>query len=806
MVRAKVRRIAWPAVGTLLAGALLALTGLAPAAVARNGHLGRAVAPGSSAGQRAGTATARVLRDGLVAFQDAEGIGLVDPASGRRRLLLAVPHACTTTVASSGTPSISLAGPVWASFERSAPKLYFWLTDWRFRTSALCHLPLAPRSLSGSAVLVEADPFTGALRVVAVAPRGLPCQPGSDLVAVAAALAFTNGGCDETTVEALGLPFRAGEQPLQAGAAIPPAKFCRTCAINARVLGSGPKGTVLFEELGLQTATPPLPSLQLFDPTKRTVDLLSPLPPPAARATIVAAATSPNGNEVAFAAGKSGAGVLDLRTGTWAAKPVPPCTGTCTGALSVSFSPSGAQLAIASRGEIAIDPLSGGGAPRVLMRGSGVSELSWSGVIDAAALGSGKPGKPPVPPGVAFRSIWAPFVSSGSGASQLWEVGPRLPAGLPSLLVSLPGTPSALLMVSDKVALAAGSGGDMWRSSDGGHRWNVVTAHCAELQMVTASYPPCDIEKMALLPGGVVLAGGPLGVWRSVDEGLHWQRQSFPASVVTGGPWTAGSTALVLLAPAESSGVPAPTASSLTLLASSDRGRTWHKLLTVSRRDPDRRAQAAFFDQLFVLGRGRLAELYQVGDCSLPADLRLSTDDGRQWRSIAVGPLILPSALSQAGSSRLILASAFCGSAAPAYGQGIFGRPVTSSRSWSALGMPAGYAELGGSGASRFPASSQVVLFSIAALVFPTGSEGIAVGSQMATFTNSSGEPAGEPSPSGQELIFASHDGGSTWSDVPAPGGYALSMLSCADATHCLAAGTASDDLVLLSPPRGAKR
>ncbi len=769
--------------GAAFAGVALLLGGVLPAAGAASPDA-RAPTTPSTAG------------DGLIAFRDNQGIGVIDPQNGQVHLLLAVPSACTVSPL---VPGITLAGPVWGSGPSGSPELYFWVTDNQARATAGCSLPLPPSLLAQAALLVRADPFTGTLRVVALAPGGQPCQPGSDLVAVPSALGFTNGGCDETSVEALALPLRAGEQPAQYGPAVgPPSQFCSSCAIDDNVLGSGPGGTVLFEERGTQTAAPPPALFWLLEPATHAIKPLSPLPPASTRDALVAAASSPSGTEEAFSAGASGAGVLDMTTGAWSSAPLPACAWTCRGAQSVAFSPSGGQLAIASDGEVVIDTVAGG-SPKVMLARRGVDQVAWSGPLSSAML----PSVPAEPLGQALSAMWAPFVASGSGASMVWQVGPDLPAGEPDLLVSLPGTPSALLMVSDKVALAAGSDGAMWRSTDGGHAWKVVTSHCGQLQMVTTNFPPCDIERMAALPGGVVLAGGPLGLWRSHDEGLHWQRHTFPGEVIQSGPWAVGSTALVLVEPAGPSGAPVAGAASLSLLTSSDGGTSWHELLAVPRRDPARGASAAVFDDLFVLGRGRFAELYKVGDCSLAADLRLSDDGGHQWRSLRVGPLLSPSALAAAGTARMLLASAFCGSAAPDYGQGIFTSPLGAG-SWAAVSLPAGYTELGGPAPNRFPASSTVQAFSIAALSAPTPGEAFALGSQVTTETNSSGVVPSLPQDYGQELIFESNDGGLTWSDLPAPGADPLSMLSCADGTHCLAAGPSSDQLVLLTPPTAA--
>ena len=304
---------------------------------------------------------------------------------------------------------------------------------------------------------------------------------------------------------------------------------------------------------------------------------------------------------------------------------------------------------------------------------------------------------------------------------------------------------------------------------------------------------------MARLGAAVVLAGGSLGLWRSDDAGRSWRREPLPGEVVEEGPFVSGSTALLLVAPASTSGLPVADSPFLTLLASRDGGRSWSRFATIPGHAPGRASGSALFESLFVLAPGRIAVVYRTGDCSLPQVLRVSTDSGRRWRSIALGSLVLPTALGLAGGSRLVLASAFCGSAAPRYGQGIFLHGLAGGGSWTAATLPAGLLDLGSTGATRFPASSSVTTFSADALAFPDATTGVAVGSETATVTDGSGLVPATSANSGGQLILESTDGGFRWSEVPAPGGAPLAMLSCADATHCLAGGPGTDELVRLS-------
>ena len=736
----------------------------------------------------AGARGVGTVRGGLIAFRDANGIGLINPTSGRQRMVLTVPLGCSS--AAGGVGPIGLAGPVWAPSSGPSARLYFWVTYWQYKPTSACNVPAVPSWVGpGGAVLVQADPFDGTLRAVAAAPDGLPCQPGEDLVAVPGALAFTNGGCDEPQVEALALPLRPGAEPEGAPLALPAGEFAPHCAVDERLLGEGPGGKVLLQEVGTQCPPPP-PSLQWWGPSAHAVGLFSPRPPRGVWDDLRASALSPNSGLEAFALGTGGAGVLNLKTGAWSAQHLPRCAGpACEGALSVSFSPGGAQIALAANGDLLVAPAAGG-TPEVLAA-DGVASVSWSGAVSAAA----PPGGPGRALAGALPSLWAPFSKFwGEGEKTMWRVEPaRMPTPTVSV-VSLPEPASALLMISDQVALAAGiqarEAGSWWRSTDGGRTWTTLNAHCAELQGATPDFLPCQVGQMAALPGGVALARGDrgLGLWRSTDEGLRWQRQPFQGTLIEGGPWAAGSTAYLLVVPAQANGQAVPSAIRLSLLVSTDAGRTWRKLFSVPRDDPAN--AAARLGRFFVLAPGRFAELYRAGDCSLPADLRASTNDGRTWAEVPPGQLVVPGALAEVAPSRLVLGASFCGSAAPHYGEGMFTHSPGPGGTWRAAGVPTGYRDLYGLGiTSRFAASAHTVKpFSVAALGFPGGREGVAVGSAVLTSTDQYGNLAADPTTTAsQDLIFVSSDGGRTWSDesLPGPG---LKVLSCAGPGHCLAA------------------
>jgi hypothetical protein len=147
------------------------------------------------------------------------------------------------------------------------------------------------------------------------------------------------------------------------------------------------------------------------------VGLLSPTPP-IPKLDIVAAAASPNGAGVAFAAGKAGAGVLDLKSGAWTTEALPVCQGSCGGPVAVSWSPGGEQLAFAANGSLVVDQAAGNSAQTVFMRGTGVSDVSWSGPIAADALAPG----PPTGIETALVSFTAAMAKAGvTSTTRVWR-------------------------------------------------------------------------------------------------------------------------------------------------------------------------------------------------------------------------------------------------------------------------------------------------------------------------------------------------------------------------------------------------
>jgi len=331
------------------------------------------VAPASSSAADHGAGR---LTGGLIAYRDPRGIGVVDPLTGRHKLLLSVPNDTMADVAAGavGVP-YTLAGPVWGPSGRARPDLYFWVTDW---------------SRVGRPVLMRADPFSGSLRAVAVAASA-PCEPGFDLVALPAAVAFTVGGCDLPRADVLAVP--APHAPPQT---LPPPPNCppqEAVVGGIQVLGAAPDGRVLLDcYYSLGPGDGGHTVLFWSDPQSGSAEQLSPAPPPSVDAAgPVAAAVSPHGHRVAFANGLHGVGVFNLATGAW--QPVrlplpaaPPCARNEQGAVAVAWSPAGRRLAVAANGDLFLTNTAGRGTPRTLRTGTCIWSLSWAPVSGGVAL------------------------------------------------------------------------------------------------------------------------------------------------------------------------------------------------------------------------------------------------------------------------------------------------------------------------------------------------------------------------------------------------------------------------------------
>lgn len=358
---------------------------------------------------------------------------------------------------------------------------------------------------------------------------------------------------------------------------------------------------------------------------------------------------------------------------------------------------------------------------------------------------------------------------------------------------TLPVRPTALVEVSNRVALLAGEDGSLWRSTDGGRSWTALLAHCAPSAVQAM---PCGIDTFAVLRTGTVLAAGQSParqVWLSADAGRHWRPVPLPQAVWAG-PWSAGAEALLLVSPA------GPPPANLELLVTRDGGRQWQRAGVIPGTDPDHAAPGPF-NGLTVLGPSTWVASYRLFDCLTPPHLRLTTDGGRTWQRLGLHTLLVPgaNALAAAGPHTLVLGAAFNSCpGAPSVGQGIVLHAMAGigRTPWQAAILPAGDLELTGvplasslraNAPHAFPPDASVRVLSVDALAFPGSSDGIAVGGQARAQTD--GHGALPPRPLDfTSLILLTRDGGHHWSDASIPRLPELQLLSCADTEHCLMA------------------
>src|SRR5438105_2284137 len=137
------------------------------------------------------------LTSGLIAFHSVQGIGVLDPSTGKQSLVVPLP-----------AQGLRVTGPVWGPAARAgAQALYFTIHDDR---------PQETASSDGVVAydwVIRADPFTGALEPIAAAPD--PASEGPiNLVAGARELAYTLGCCGDYTVNEM--PFATPPEPPQA--------------------------------------------------------------------------------------------------------------------------------------------------------------------------------------------------------------------------------------------------------------------------------------------------------------------------------------------------------------------------------------------------------------------------------------------------------------------------------------------------------------------------------------------------------------------------------------------------------------
>jgi hypothetical protein len=294
------------------------------------------------------------LTGGLIGFRSSQGIGVLDPASGKS--MIVVPLAAT--------PYFRVIGPVWGpAASGRGEALYFTLHDLR--------TPETPRSQGIVAYdwLFRADPFSGRLEPLAASPDASTDGPVS-LAASRSDLAFTTGCCGDYDVDVVGF----GKTP-QAPARIP-----RAVGEQGYVVEAASPVTGWFV-------------LQNADGTWEWLD------PRSQRAEAFPYPLQPQDGPVAISADDRLAAVAGARVQLGDARSggqLRPLEGVAGTPAALAWSPSSSRLALALGGGVEVVAVADkAGAPASLLPGAGVTGIAWSDPLGSVTFASVKAVPPP---------------------------------------------------------------------------------------------------------------------------------------------------------------------------------------------------------------------------------------------------------------------------------------------------------------------------------------------------------------------------------------------------------------------------
>jgi hypothetical protein len=322
-----------------------------------------------------------VLTQGLIAYVSGNGVGILDPATGKSSLVARLPAG----------GAFSVSGPVWASAPGlSHPVVYFTIHDNR-----------PAEGLNSSGVvpydwLFRVDPFAGVITPLA-ASYDFQSEGPFGLVANGHYLALTSGCCTTYEVDALDLMKSSASMAI---AAKPP----KQAALFTE--GAAPGISGLFAVRAFATG--------LWYWLNLDADVLQPFPlklgPDDGPIAI-----SPDGTEVAVSRPAQGPVIEPINVAVPAASASPvagnspattPTTATPTPASKpravnskltqvngLAWSPDASLLALAVNGGLQIYSAAGGdGTPPVktYLTGTSVGGVDWSGAIHGETLAAVK--------------------------------------------------------------------------------------------------------------------------------------------------------------------------------------------------------------------------------------------------------------------------------------------------------------------------------------------------------------------------------------------------------------------------------
>lgn len=333
---------------------------------------------------------AGALSDGLIAYVSSQGVGVLDPATGKSTVVTPLPQA----------GAFRVAGPVWGPAPDLAyPVIYFAVHDDR---------PPERRTSPGVVPydwLFRVDPFKGTIEALG-ASADFESEGPFGLVANEHYLALTVGCCTDYQVDVLDLTQRNAQIKILTRPPNQPALFTEGAApgvdglIAVRGAATG-AWYFLNPSLGVLNAFPLKPGQDdgpiAFSPhgTMAAVSLLDhgALIEPVSLAPIVAAPSAP-------AASSSPAAASPTAKPAPSASPVPPrhVNSKLHHVDALAWSPDAKTLAIAIDGGLQLYAVAGkdGDAPvKTYAPAPGITGVDWSDAIAGHSLSEVKPAPNP---------------------------------------------------------------------------------------------------------------------------------------------------------------------------------------------------------------------------------------------------------------------------------------------------------------------------------------------------------------------------------------------------------------------------
>jgi hypothetical protein len=415
------------------------------------------------------------LTQGLIAYVADQGVGVLDPATGKSTIVAPMPPGA----------ALRVAGPVWGPAPGLPyPVLYFTIHDDR---------PAERRTTTGVVPydwLFRADPFTGAIEPLA-ASQDSQSEGPIGLVASSHYLALSVGCCASYEVDALDLTQPLG--PLKV-LARPPAQT----AFFTEGAAPGDSGLIAVREFGTGTwywLNADAGVLNPFPLTLGTDD--GPI------------AISPDGTQAAVSLPDHGAVIESINSGiplaspsasvsagaTPTASPHPspaPSSGTSAPRRinsslphvdDISWSPDAKQLALAVSGELQVYSASGADGTAPLKRyltGGNVVGADWSAPVASKTAAMLKPG--PGPQAMVDALLTATMLPAAADTPAarpatkiyLWQFDSTKPSPISSIADATPAILSQYPPLAAGVVFHHWAPSSTWQLMGGCFRYRVV--------------------------------------------------------------------------------------------------------------------------------------------------------------------------------------------------------------------------------------------------------------------------------------------------------------------------------------------